>query len=129
MLHQLVYLMIACVPRRNEMCTREFNPVCGNATTYNNQCLARAAGFYGACEQNLRQGACETVNSRNCASNEFFSEKGMCVTKPWSDFNSCEEEKLQGACPNGNDPNPWVGEHCAQTCGVYVRTSRENDGR
>lgn len=122
--------MLACVPRNNMFCTREYLPVCGNGTTYSNMCRAEAAGFYNNCAQFVTQGACDspdTVDRVTCESHQTFSEKGFCVNKPWSDFENCEIEKNQGACPGGNDPNPWVGEHCAKTCGVFVRTFRTND--
>ena len=91
--------------------------------------MARNAGFYGECQHFITHGECAASGPRIvCATHEFLSEKGMCVRKPWSDFNSCDEEKRQGACPDGNDPNGWVAEHCANTCGVFVRTSRGSDG-
>ena len=127
MLTEIITFTLACVPQNNVFCTREVMPVCGNGTTYNNLCLAQAAGFYGNCAANVKNGEC--VNARiSCESHQFLSEKGFCVTKPWSDFESCEVEKNQGACPNGNDPNPFVGEHCALTCGVYTRATRLHDG-
>lgn len=130
MLNQLVYMLLTCTPRRTSFCTREYMPVCANSTTYSNLCNAESAGFYGNCSKFVKNGVCSTLEPRiTCASHETMSEKGMCVTKPWSDFRSCEEEKRQGACPGSNDPNPWVGEHCATTCGVFVRTTRRNDGR
>lgn len=117
-----------CTPIPNSVCTREYNPVCGNSTTFPNSCVARSRGFHGHCERFMHEGQCTATTTNNaCTSQQFMSEKGMCVTKPWSDFNSCEEEKQQGACPNGHDPNPWVGEHCAHTCGVFVQTSRRDD--
>lgn len=128
MLTQIILLIQACVPQQNIWCTREFMPVCGNGTTYNNICLARAAGFHGNCEKNVQNGACQTLEPRvTCEEHECLSEKGFCVSKPWSDFNSCEMEKAQGACPGSHDPNPWVGEHCAKTCGVYTRGTRISD--
>lgn len=124
-----IVALLSCVPRRNIMCTREFVPVCGNGTTFGNRCLAESAGFYDDCAQFLKEGDCTSINTRLvCASDEFASETGVCVKKPWSDFKSCDEEKRQGACPNGNDPNPFVGEHCKVTCGVFERTSITNDG-
>lgn len=116
--------VLACIPQRTLFCTREYIPVCGNGTTYNNRCLARAAGYYGDCESNLKDGKCGLIT---CSDTQFLSEKGYCVFKPWSDFNSCEEEKNQGACPGDKDPNSWVGEHCSVTCGTYSRGSRETD--
>ena len=119
-LHVVTFLL-SCVQQRRAFCTREIMPVCGNGTTYNNMCLAEAAGFYGNCASNVKMGSCADVNTRlTCAQHETLSETGICVHKPWSDFSSCEEEKRQGACPNGNDPNPWVGEHCAITCSVHI---------
>ena len=131
MLSELVILFMACTPRQTAFCTREFNPARANGTTYSNQCLAESAGFYGNCSQFVVRGECNSAPTQRitCTSDQFLSEQGMCVTKPWSDFTSCVIEKNQGACPDGNDPNPWVGEHCAVTCGVYVRTTREHDGR
>lgn len=116
----------ACTPYRNVFCTREYAPVCANSTTYNNMCLAESAGFYGNCAQLVTPGICETVQSRTCTDSEFYSEKGFCVQKPWSDIVSCEIEKQQGACPTGTDPNSWVTEHCAITCNVY-QSSRRDD--
>ena len=128
MLAGLLATVLACTPQPNNFCTREFMPVCGNGTTYNNICLAQAAGFHGKCEVFLKNGRCDSVSTVKCAPIEFFSEKGFCIAKPWSDFTSCEEEKTQGACPNGNDPNPWVSEHCATTCGVHTSKNRLSDG-
>ena len=129
MLSNILVAILSCTPIPNSFCTREFMPVCANHTTYSNLCMARTAGFHGDCEDFITEGECSASGARIvCESHEFLSEKGMCVTKPWSDFNSCEEEKRQGACPDGNDPNSWVAEHCANTCGVYVRTSRGSDG-
>lgn len=130
MLASLILQMFACVPMRSSFCTREYNPVCGNATTYSNVCMAQAAGFYGSCERFVTRGECANVEAHapSCRRNEFLSEKGMCVPKPWSDFQSCEIEKNQGACSDGTDPNRWVSEHCAETCGTFVRTNRVSDG-
>lgn len=128
MLTTIVGLLLACTPRQNVYCTREIRPVCANGTTYNNLCLAEAAGYYGDCAYHVKAGECGSISGRaTCPSGEFMSEKGMCVRKPWSDFESCEIEKNQGACPGGRDPNPWVSEHCAVTCGVYTRSMRTND--
>ena len=127
MLNNIIISLLSCTPLQNTFCTREFNPVCANHTTFSNPCLARNAGFYGDCEHLITLGECTSAPRLVCATHEFLSEKGVCVTKPWRDFNSCEEEKRQGACPGGNDPNSWVAEHCANTCGVYVRTSRGSD--
>lgn len=127
MLAEILTFMLACNPRPNLMCTREYMPVCGNGTTFNNICLAQRAGFHGHCSVNLHVGEC--IHTRViCESHQFLSEKGFCVKKPWDDFESCEIEKKQGACPQGNDPNPFVGEHCAVTCGVYTKTTRQRDG-
>ena len=134
MINFLIYTIIACTPisnRRISLCTREYNPVCAEGVTFPNICQAQRAGYYGECASKVSLGACvETPTStRNadCAPTETFSEKGRCVTKPWPDFSSCLEEKKQGACPGGSDPNSWVSEHCARTCGVFVRTSRLSD--
>ena len=130
MLAQLLFAL-ACEPRRSSICTRVYLPVCANGTTYSNECLAQSAGFHSNCAHFVTQGVCDeepvAPRSETCEAGEFFSEKGMCVPKPWSDFTSCEVEKGQGACPDGNDPNPWVGEHCATTCGVHTQVSRGSD--
>jgi hypothetical protein len=72
-------------------------------------------GFYGNCAVNINMGEC-TDKKIICKANEFWSEQGMCVPKPWYDFTSCEQEKTQGACSDGNDPNEWVALHCSITC-------------
>jgi hypothetical protein len=57
-----------------------------------------------------------------CKADEALSERfSVCVKKPSKDFVSCEVEKKRGGCPDGSDPNPWVTEHCARTCGVWGR--------
>ena len=129
MLSHILYVILSCAPLQNSICTREFNPVCANHTTYSNPCMARTAGFHGECEHFITEGECNaSVHVPTCASHEFLSERGLCVRIPWSDFDTCEEEKRQAACPGGNDPNDWVAEHCANTCGVFVRTGRGDDG-
>ena len=119
----MLAMILACTPQPNLICTREFAPVCADSTTqFSNACLARAAGFYGECASRLADGPCRTRDAPelpaglNCSPDEFYSELGRCVPKPWSDFASCAEEARQGACANGRDPNPWVAEHCAITC-------------
>jgi hypothetical protein len=60
--------------------------------------------------------SCAADLPEDCGPNEIYSELGRCVPKPWSDFMNCAEEVRHGACPLGNNPNSWVGEHCAITC-------------
>ena len=114
----VVFTTLACDPQPNRVCTREFRPVCAENVEFSNYCVAQAAGYNGECENLIRNGPCRQIRnpSLTCKSTEFFSEKGLCVTKPWSDFISCEVEKNQGACPQGADPNPFIGEHCSVTC-------------
>jgi len=110
-----IVAILACTPLPSLYCTRESSPVCAEGTTYGNACLAKAAGYHSACASLVSSGGCTAGSS--CAPTEFFSELGMCVEKPWSDFAGCGVEKEQGACPDGHDPNPFVGLHCATTCG------------
>lgn len=117
-------LGLECQPDPSMVCTKEYQPVCADGTEYSNLCQAQAAGFVGSCATKIVAGSCSGTRGElptipmglDCDANEFFSELGMCVPKPWSDFRSCAEEKRQGACPGGRDPNPWVGEHCTITC-------------
>ena len=127
MITTTLYMFLACTPLQNSICTRDYNPVCGNQTTYQNICIAESNGFYGYCRQFLKNGKCSEEAESTCEETETFSEKGFCVTKPWSDFVSCEIEKNQGACPEGADPNNWVAEHCARTCNAYIRINRDSD--
>lgn len=122
MLAVYALIVLACTPNPGKVCTREFDPVCADGTEYSNLCQAQAAGFTGECAVKVVPESCNVRNlptaptGLNCGVNEFYSETGSCVPKPWSDFNSCAEEKHQGACPGGTDPNPWVGMHCLITC-------------
>lgn len=114
--------VLACTPNPTMRCSRTYDPVCANAVDFSNLCQAQAAGYTGECSSNISTGTCASSNLRrvperlHCASGKVYSETGRCVDPPWDDFNSCEEEKRQGACATGNDPNPWVVEHCAVTC-------------
>ena len=120
----LIALILGCTPDPTMTCTRELAPVCAGGSEYGNLCQAQAAGYTGECAKDIVNGPCTNLRSDlptvpeglDCAATETYSETGRCVDKPWSDFRSCAEEKRQGACPNGNDPNPWVGEHCLRTC-------------
>lgn len=117
MLSTLYTMLLACTPQPILRCNRDVQPVCAQNIEFLNLCHARAAGFHGACASQITNGPCNMARE-SCIPTQTKSEKdGLCVDKPWSDFVSCEIEKHQGACPGGNDPNPWVGEHCFTTCG------------
>ena len=62
-------LHISCLPQQM-LCTREYNPVCGNNTDYPNACRAQSAGFYGECEKFLYAGECSTQNGLDVSSGE-----------------------------------------------------------
>lgn len=128
LLKMLSFAFIAafsCTPIPDLPCTRDINPVCVNDVQYNNECLARAAGYHSECAYRVANGPCRNRDvpvlpeGLNCGPNEIYSELGRCVPKPWSDFMNCAEEVRQGACPLGNNPNPWVGEHCTITCARF----------
>lgn len=118
----LALLALSCTPIPDLPCTRNVDPVCVNGAQYDNECRARAAGYHGECGREISAGPCRSRDvpvlpaGLQCRPDEIFSEQGRCVPKPWTDYEDCAEEARQGACPSGNNPNPWVGEHCAITC-------------
>ena len=119
-----IMMVLACTPNPMMRCSRAFVPVCANGVDYTNVCQAQAAGYVGACARNISSGTCShasvprTPAGLSCPSTQTYSETGRCVPRPWRDFHSCLEEKRQGACADGNDPNPWVVQHCMLTCTV-----------
>lgn len=126
MLQPTLALPTGCAPRF-QFCPRYFLPVCAEGVTYENRCRAESAGYHSQCSTYITSGAC-VEQKTTCLSDEFMSESlDKCVKKPWADFESCDIEKAQGACANGNDPNPWVVQHCAKTCGHFVRIDTNRD--
>ena len=114
---------LSCTPIPDIPCTRNIQPVCVDGVQYSNECMARAAGYYGQCAKVVVPGSCRNTRDMPilptgllCHPDEVYSEVGRCVKKPWSYFLSCAEEVRQGACSHGDNPNPWVAEHCAITC-------------
>ena len=136
----LLLAAVACTPNPRMRCSRDYDPVCVSGIDFQNQCMAEAVGYSGACAAGLTRGACVPGGAAGlkgaavppvpqvpqavapaaapaCAEGEFRSEKSKtCVPKPWGDFDSCLTEKKQGACAGGYDPNDWVAEHCVVTC-------------